>query len=924
MLSPNQIRANARQFSLEWKDETRERAESQTFWNEFFAVFGVNRRKVGIFEATFKKLKGTQGFIDVYWPKKLVCEQKSRGADLAKATKQALDYLQSIAKVAQDDLPRYVIVCDFEHLHLLDIETQQEQKILVAHLAEHIELFGFISGYETEFRKHQEAVNIAAAERMGRLHDQLKENGYDGHELRVMLIRLLFCLFAEDTQIFNKNQFYNFLVQRTREDGSDLAAWISQLFDTLNREKRLKNLDEQLNAFAYINGELFKEVIPPAAFDAKMRQELIDACETDWQAISPEIFGALFQSVMDKGERRNLGAHYTSEPNILKVINSLFLDDLKAELTTIKSDKRVNIRTAKLDAFHSKLAQLTFLDPACGCGNFLVVSYRELRLLELEVIELLFKENQLLSVETMIRCNVNQFYGIEVEEFPSHIARVAMWLVDHQMNLLVSERFGVHFARIPLKQSAAILNNNALQTDWPVTDYILGNPPFIGKKEQNAIQKKELESICNGINGWGVLDYVSAWYLKATMIINQNNSTKVSFVSTNSIVQGEQVNILWCAIIEKHKIKIDFAHRTFKWQSEAKGKAAVHCIIVGFSKANSPSKTKFIFDYPDLSSIPVCIEVKQINQYLVDADSVFLEKRTTPISQSPKMIEGITPLDNGLLSFTESEYQDFIAKEPASKKWFKQWLTGHNFINNYNLYCLWLSDISSAELKKLPNVMAKVKEVKEFRENSKSSQKFANTPWLFRETIISDRYIIVPKTSSENRYYIPMGFVEDIITSSSSLMINDATIYDFGIMTSIMHNAWTRTTCGRLKSDYRYSASIVYNNFPWPLNPSDKQKQSIEAAAQSVLDARATHPECSLADLYDPLTMPANLLKAHQQLDKAVDAAYGKIKFANEAERVAFLFELYQQYTAPLRLRSGDDSVAPVKKTKPSKIKKKE
>jgi hypothetical protein len=453
----------------------------------------------------------------------------------------------------------------------------------------------------------------------------------------------------------------------------------------------------------------------------------------------------------------------------------------------------------------------------------------------------------------MIRCNVNQFYGIEVEEFPSHIARVAMWLVDHQMNLLVSERFGMHYARIPLKQSAAILNNNALQTDWPVTDYILGNPPFIGKKEQNAIQKKELESICNGINGWGVLDYVSAWYLKATMIINQNNSTKVSFVSTNSIVQGEQVNILWCAIIEKHKIKIDFAHRTFKWQSEAKGKAAVHCIIVGFSKANSPSKTKFIFDYPDLSSIPVCIEVKQINQYLVDADSVFLEKRTTPISQSPKMIEGITPLDNGLLSFTESEYQDFIAKEPASKKWFKKWLTGHNFINNYNLYCLWLSDISSAELKKLPNVMAKVKEVKEFRENSKSSQKFANTPWLFRETIISDRYIIVPKTSSENRYYIPMGFVEDIITSSSSLMINDATIYDFGIMTSIMHNAWMRTTCGRLKSRLSLFGQYCLQQLSVAIKPKRQTKTKHRSRRTSGIRCTGNTPRMFVSRFIRPL-----------------------------------------------------------------------
>lgn len=593
-LSTDQIRANARKFSLEWKDETRERAESQTFWNEFFAVFGINRRHVGIFEAAFKKAKGTQGFIDVYWPKKLVCEQKSRGADLEKATEQALEYLQAIAKVNPDDLPRYVIVCDFARLRLYDIETKQHQEIFIAELADHIHLFNFFSDGLTEIREKEQAANIKAAERMGVLHDKLEENGYEGHELKVMLIRLLFCLFAEDTGIFEKYQFQNLIRQRTKEDGSDLAGWIGQLFETLNRspEKRLKNLDQQLKDFAYINGDLFKEHMPTAAFDAEMRQILLEACAMDWANISPEIFGSLFQSVMDKEQRRHLGAHYTSEENILKVISSLFLDELRAEFEEIKNRGKGKARTSALDMFHRKLAGLTFLDPACGCGNFLVVAYRELRLLELEVIEQLYKKGQLLEVGTVVRCNVNQFFGVEIEEFPAQIARVAMWLVDHQMNLLVSEHFGVHFARIPLRESADIRHANALQVDWPVTDYIFGNPPFLGKTYQSKSQKEDLARVCFSIPAAGNLDFVAGWYVKAAQMMNEHPNIITAFVSTNSITQGEQVPILWSWMLAQG-VKILFAHRTFQWESAAKGKAAVHCVIICFSKKDKNNKKIF-------------------------------------------------------------------------------------------------------------------------------------------------------------------------------------------------------------------------------------------------------------------------------------------------------------------------------------------
>ena len=666
-LSTDQIRANARKFSLEWKDETRERAESQTFWNEFFAVFGINRRHVGIFEAAFKKAKGTQGFIDVYWPKKLVCEQKSRGADLEKATEQALEYLQAIAKVNPDDLPRYVIVCDFARLRLYDIETKQHQEILIAELADYIHLFNFFSDGLTEIREKEQAANIKAAERMGVLHDKLEENGYEGHELKVMLIRLLFCLFAEDTGIFEKYQFQNLIRQRTKEDGLDLAGWIGQLFETLNRspEKRLKNLDQQLKDFAYINGDLFKEHMPTAAFDAEMRQILLDACAMDWANISPEIFGSLFQSVMDKEQRRHLGAHYTSEENILKVISSLFLDELRAEFEEIKSRGKGKARTSALDMFHRKLAGLTFLDPACGCGNFLVVAYRELRLLELEVIEQLYQKGQLLEVGTVVRCNVNQFFGVEIEEFPAQIARVAMWLVDHQMNLLVSEHFGVHFARIPLRESADIRHANALQVDWPVTDYIFGNPPFLGKTYQSKSQKEDLARVCFNIPAAGNLDFVAGWYVKAAQMMNEHPNIITAFVSTNSITQGEQVPILWSWMLAQG-IKILFAHRTFQWESAAKGKAAVHCVIICFSKKDKNNKK--IFFYEDIKSRPCEIKAKQINSYLIDAANVILQKRGDPICSVTKMRYGSKPADGGFLILSETEKDSLLGLEPNSIK----------------------------------------------------------------------------------------------------------------------------------------------------------------------------------------------------------------------------------------------------------------
>ncbi|MEK5756150.1 class I SAM-dependent DNA methyltransferase [Acinetobacter variabilis] len=898
-ISRNQIIKNARKFSKDWKDEVSEKAESQTFWNEFFAVFGISRRQVGIFEAKLTKLNGHRGFIDVFWPGKLVCEQKSRGQDLDKAFHQAIEYLEATAKVDSAQLPRYVIVCDFEFLRLYDLETQEQTQIFVAELADHVHLFGFLHDQITEIKQAEEAANIEAAEKMGKLHDQLKAIGYDGHALEVMLIRLLFCLFAEDTGIFAKYQFTNFIQRKTKADGSDLAPQIAMLFYVLNQpeEQRLKNLDQDLADFAYINGQLFAEPLPPASFDDEMRNLLLEACEMDWSKISPEIFGALFQSVMDAEQRRSLGAHYTSEENILKVISSLFMDDLRAEFEELRRKGRGKSRTAALDTFHEKLASLDFLDPACGCGNFLIVAYRELRLLELDVIEEIYAKGQLLDVSTIVRCNVSQFHGIEIEDFPSQIARVAMWLIDHQINMLVSEHYGTHFARIPLKSVADIQNADALSALWPTVDYIFGNPPFIGKNYQTPEQKQSLAQVASDLPNFASLDFVAGWYVKAAKIMLKSQYVRTAFVSTNSICQGEQALLLWSFILNKG-FSIDFAHQTFVWQNAARGKAAVHCIIVGFS-INNLNK-KYLFEYNNPKETPDKKEVNNINQYLLNAPTNFIVKRPKALPYAPLMTRGSQPTDGGNLLLNLEEKNELEKMNPIAKEFIKPFAMGDEFINNTPRFCLWLVDIAPSQLKQMPLVIQRIEKVKMMRlaSTKASTKKWADRAHLFTENRQpTTSYLALPRVSSERRIYVPIGFLgADFIAGDKLQIIPNATLYDFGIMCSIMHNAWLRVVSGRLKSDYQYSASVVYNNFPWPSKLTDTQRKAIEDAAQSVLDARAKYPDNSLADLYDPLLMPSELLKAHQALDKAVDAAYSRKKFNSEAERVAFLFELYEQY----------------------------
>ena len=543
-LSWNEIKSRSLAFSKQWENDKSEHAEAKSFWDGFFNVFGISRKRVAAFEDPVKKLGNKQGFIDLFWKGVLLVEHKSRGKDLNKAYTQALDYFPGIN---ERDLPKYVLVSDFASFRLYDLEENEQYEFPLKELHKNIKLFGFIAGYQTHKIKEQDPVNIKAAERMGKLHDQIKAIGYEGHPLELYLVRLLFCLFAEDTGIFQRQQFQEYIEQRTGEDGSDLAHHITTLFQVLNtpEEKRFKNLDEQLAAFPYINGKLFEEMLPTASFDKAMRQALLDCCALDWSRISPAIFGSLFQSIMDKQARRNLGAHYTSEKNILKLIKPLFLDELWAEFEKVKSNKN------KLFDFHKKLRSLTFLDPACGCGNFLVIAYRELRLLELEVLRASRQGDQLtFDVNHLIQLDVDQFFGIEIEEFPAQIAQVALWLMDHQMNLQVSEEFGMYFARIPLRATSTIVCDNALRVDWndvvpaEKLSYILGNPPFIGAKFMDEHQKQDVGFVFGGIKNAGLLDFVAAWYVKAADMIQESN-IRCAFVSTNSICQGEQVGVLW-------------------------------------------------------------------------------------------------------------------------------------------------------------------------------------------------------------------------------------------------------------------------------------------------------------------------------------------------------------------------------------------
>ena len=899
-LSWNEIKDRSLKFTKEWEGESRERAEKDTFLNDFFHVFGISRRRLATFEEPVKKLNDHQGFIDLFWKGTLLVEHKSKGKDLDAAFEQATDYFYGIK---EHELPKYVLVSDFENFRLYDLDEKTEHEFKLKDFHKNIKLFGFIAGYQKRSFKDEDPVNIKAAELMGKFHDQLEESGYEGHPLEVFLVRLLFCLFADDTGIFEKDTFKELIEIKTSEDGSNLGGLLAQFFQVLNTpvKKRQNNLDEHLKAFPYVNGKLFEESLPIAAFDSQMREILLECSALDWGKISPAIFGSMFQSVMNPEERRNLGAHYTSEKNILKLIKPLFLDELHEEFEKLKSNKK------QLKEFHKRLGELNFLDPACGCGNFLIITYRELRLLELEVLKKLHGKQQIIDIETILNVDVDQFFGIEYDEFPARIAEVAMWLMDHQMNLVISEAFWLYYARLPLKKSATIVHGNALRINWEDVvpkkelNYILGNPPFVGKKEQNPEQKTDISRIFSSVKGSGVLDYVSGWYIKAAQFI-QGSTIKTAFVSTNSIAQGEQTGILWNELFNEYGIKIHFAHRTFNWTNEAKGKAAVHVVIVGF--ASFDSKDKVIFDYEDIKGEPHSTSAKNINPYLVEGDDLFITKRSKPLCNVPEMNYGSMPIDSGNLILSTQEKNEILQEKKIVAPLIRQYVGGDEFINNKKRWCIWAIDADPNLLRSSKTILDRISQNQTFRESSKrkATNKLAKTPAIFGEIRQpSSQYLIVPKVSSERRIYIPIGLLEpEIITNGSALIVQKIGLFELGVITSVFHMTWVKYTCGRMKSDYQYSASIVYNNYPWPKDPSAKNKKLVETKAQNVLDVREEFPDSSLADLYDPLTMPPKLVKAHQELDKAVDLCYRPQPFTTETNRIEFLFELYNEYTSPL------------------------
>jgi hypothetical protein len=944
-LSLNEIRKRATEFSKEWELVTDERAEAQSFWNDFFNVFGVSRKRVATFEKPVKKADGHQGYIDLLWKRVVLVEHKSRGKDLTSALAQAKDYFPGLK---DEELPRYIIVSNFTDFKVFDLIGGTETEFKLKDLYKNINLFGFISGYQQRAYKDQEPVNIKAAELMGDLHDALLANGYSGHELEVMLVRLLFCLFAEDTTIFDKQQFTDYIELRTKEDGSDLGIHLAQLFQTLNtpESERQRNLDEQVAAFPYVNGSLFAEPLHLASFDSLMRTKLLTCCYFDWSVISPAIFGSMFQSVMNPKERRNLGAHYTSEKNIMKLIQGLFLDELRQEFESVRSSK------TKLQKFHDKLAQLKFLDPACGSGNFLIITYRELRLLELEILMILFKGQLLTDVSQLSKIDVDAFFGIEYEEFASQIATVAMWLIDHQMNMRLSAEFGEYYKRLPLKKSATIVHGNALRMNWqdllnPANtidieaehaniflindpeiayksvnvkaktfsiregdhkntqstvrfDYIMGNPPFIGSAYQTSEQKEDVSLVFQGVKSAGMLDYVCSWYLLAAKYVGTSN-TQVAFVSTNSITQGEQPALLWAELF-RLGMKVKFGHRTFKWNNEAKGKAAVHVVILGFSFTEPNAKT--LFEYSDLNAEPLARVVKNINPYLVAGPDITLPSITRPICNAPAMQSGSALRDGGFLILSDEEATHFLAKHPTAKKLLRKFYSGDEFLNGFFRWCLWLKGLNPSEFNKFPEIMLRLAEVKKFREQSTriGTRKMAAFPYLFAEERQPEAdFLLIPKVSSENRQYIPIGYMSksDIITDKNFFVPN-ASHFHFGMLTSAMHMTWMRYTCGRLESRYSYSNTIVYNNFPWPQDLPKQKVDGVEKLANQILKVRARYPDSSLADLYDPLTMPPDLVRAHQDLDKFVDSCYRPQPFETEMQRIEFLFELYQKYTQPL------------------------
>lgn len=917
-ITEKQQKKAAKEFAEYWKGKGYEKGQSQKFWIDLLQnVYGVENATHFISFEDQVHIDKSTGFIDGYIEStKVMIEQKSLGKDLRKAIKQSdgtfLNPFQQakryIVELPVDKHPLWVITCNFSEFLIYDMNkpNSEPEQILLKDLPKEYYRLQFLVDTGSEHLKKEMEISLKAGDLVGKLYDAILKQ-YKNPEseetlksLNMLCVRLVFCLYAEDAGIFGQHEMFgDYLKQFPPKDARKALIELFQVLDT-KPEDRDPYMEDDLAAFPYVNGGLFAdENIEIPRFTEEIVDLLVNKASAgfDWSEISPTIFGAVFESTLNPETRRSGGMHYTSLENIHKVIDPLFLDALKAELEEIKALKVAKTREQRLQEYRKKLSQLTFLDPAAGSGNFLTETYLSLRRLENEA---LYEENHgqmLLGVNgkyNPIQVSIGQFYGIEINDFAVTVAKTALWIAESQMMQETEKLMQINLNFLPLKSYANIVEGNALRIDWESVvpkeklNYIMGNPPFVGARLMSTVQKDDVLSIFDGVKNNGNLDYVSCWYKKAANMMT-GTEIRTALVSTNSITQGEQVAILWKNLFE-HGVHIDFAYRTFRWDSEASLKAHVHCVIVGFSKASN-QKPKRIFDG---GSVKIA---KNINGYLIEADNIVIESRTNPICKVNTIRMGNQPIDDGNYIFTEEEMAEFIRIEPKSKPYFHLFYGSKEFINRIPRYCLWLGECSPKELRSMPECMKRIENVRQFRLSSKraSTLKLADTPTRFQtENMPTTNYIVIPEVSSQNRRYVPMGFMTpDIMCSNKVRLMPNATLYHFGVLTSNVHMAWMRTVCGRLKSDYDYSIKIVYNNFPW-CNPTPEQKANIEKTAQAILDARAKYPDCSLADLYDETTMPPELRKAHQANDFAVMAAYGFNRKITESECVAELMKRYQ------------------------------
>ncbi len=918
MKTEKQIALAAAEFAERWRGKGDEKSESQMFWTDLLQnVFGVDDVMQFIRYEERVKVDNTN-FIDAHIPAtRVLIEQKSKDKDLRKGILQSdgsvlSPFLQAkkyIAGLPLSQHPRWIVTCNFQEFLVYDMEQPngEPERIYLKNLGKEYYRLMFLVDTKNEHPSKEMQVSTKASEIIAVIHDALLKQ-YDDNSpealrwLNILCVRIVFCLYAEDAGAFRHDQFHDYLAHYEAKDMRRALHDLFQVFRT-PIDERSKYLTDDLKAFPYTSGGIFEEEIEIPQFTEEMKTILLQnaSLDFDWSEISPTIFGALFESTLNPETRRSGGMHYTSVENIHKVIDPLFLNDLRHELDTILEEKVERQRQKKLAAYQDKLASLTFLDPACGSGNFLTETYLSLRRLENEVIREQTHGQTQFAWEGLspIKVSINQFYGIEINDFAVAVATTALWISEAQM-LQETERIIKHEIEfLPLKPFSNIAEGNALRMDWETVvpkdklNYIMGNPPFVGHQWRSESQQEDMHIVFDNAKKHGKLDYVSCWYKKAADLM-QNTSIKCAYVSTNSITQGESVAALWDYLFTELGVEIQFAHRTFQWDSEASLKAHVHCVIIGFACYKSEKK-KVLFDSEHVSY------VDYINGYLIGAPNIFIQSRGKPLNSNlPIMSKGSQPTDGGNLILTSEERKDLLKNYPETAIFIKRYMGSDEFINNKFRYCLWLKDISPAEYRKIPPIMSRLQKVAETRAKSPTTsvQRDAEKPMLFTQIRQpKGNYLAVPEVSSQRRKYIPIGYMSpDIISSSKLILIPDASIYMFGIMTSNVHMAWMRTVCGRLKSDYSYSPA-VYNNFPWP-NPTDEQKVRIEETAQAILDARALYPDSSLADLYDELTMPPELRKAHQDNDRAVMRAYGfDVKTMTESTCVAELFKLYQQLT---------------------------